>query len=349
MNLGTFIQNNLITDHTLVFHSFKFFFFCLLFPLPGTSHPFHTTYPSNPTMSLSNLGHMQQFPMPIMTSSAQLPYLYPPNPGSPKTVHPSRSHVHSNPSHLTSASSGPHVSDSISATADGNPMTTHMPTIWAPQTPPLFSLANMLSMAMSMAQSFIPPPNLPASMLPPLPSLPGFPPHFSHAMPPQPGYPMAYAPHYTLPVQADGIYPPYNPDAPNLNQDAVYGFAQRTHSTFTHAPGMPTHTDTHVQQMSSSVPQKGFQGSLPTHIQHHPTNYSLPQGYTEAFPRPSLSQASLSRSSSSGLSSSPRPSPESMVSPADCESAVGERITARIIVAHSCLHVAFLLQFSVRE
>ncbi|XP_026771512.3 serine/threonine-protein kinase WNK4 isoform X2 [Pangasianodon hypophthalmus] len=280
----------------------------------GTSRPFHTTYPSDPTMSLSNLGHIPQFPMPIMTTSAQLPYLYPPNPGSPKTAHPSRSHFPSNPSHFMSASSGPHVSDSTSPIADGNPMTSHMPTIWAPQTPPLFSLANMLSMAMSMAQSFIPPPNLPTPMVTPMPSLPGFPPHFSHALPPQAGYPMAYAPHYTLPVQAEGIYPPCNTDAQNLNRDAMYGFAQRTHSTFTHAPGMPTQTDSHVQQISSSVSQKAVQGSLPTHIQHHPTDYSLPHVYTEAFPRPSLDQTSLSRSSSSGLSSSPRPSPESMVS-----------------------------------
>lgn len=254
--------------------------------------------------------------MPIMTTSAQLPYLYPPNPGSPKNGHPSQSHMSSNPSQFTPASSGPHVTDSISSAADSNPMTSHMPTIWAPQTPPLFSLANMLSMAMSMAQSFIPPPNLPTP-------LPGFPPHFSHAMQSRPGYPMAYAPHYPLPVQAEGIYPPCNPDAQNLNREAVYGFhQQRTHSTFTHAPAMPTHAETQVQQMSSSVPQKEVLGSLPSHIQHHHTDYCLPQEYTEAFPRPSLDQSSLSRSSSSGLSSSARPSAESMVSHADCESLV---------------------------
>ncbi|XP_060795438.1 serine/threonine-protein kinase WNK4 isoform X2 [Neoarius graeffei] len=249
----------------------------------GTSRPFHTTYPSSPTMSLSNLGHMHQFPMSVMNTTAQLPYLYPPNPGSPKTAHPSQTHIPSNPSHLMSASPGPHVSDSTNPTADGNPMTSHMPTIWAPQTPPLFSLANMISMAMSMAQSFIPAPNLPTPMVPPMPSLPGFPPHINHAVPPQAGYPMAYPPPYTLPVQAGGIYPPCNPDAQNLNQDAV-------------------------------VPQKGVQGGFPTHIQQHSTDYSLPQGYTETVPRPSLDQSSLSRSSSSGLSSSPRPSPESMAS-----------------------------------
>lgn len=269
-------------------------------------------------MSLSNLGHMQQFPMPVMTTSAQLPYLYPPNPGSPKTAHPSQLPISSNPSQLTPASSGPHVSDSTSTNVEGIPMTSHMPTMWAPQTPPLFSLANMLSMAMSMAQSFIPPPNLPTPMVPPLSSLPGFP-HYSHTMPPQAGYPMAYAPHYTLPVQAEGIYPTCNPEPQNFNREAVYGFPQRTHSTFTHAPVMPTHTETHVQQISSSVPQKGVQGSLPAHIQHHPTDYSLPPGYTDAFPRPSLDQSSLSRSSSSGLSSSARPSPESMVSHASWE------------------------------
>ncbi|KAM9463063.1 serine/threonine-protein kinase WNK4 [Clarias gariepinus] len=274
----------------------------------GTSHPFHTTYPSDPTMSLSNLGHMQQFSMPIMPNSAQLPYMYPPNPGSPRTTHPLHSHMPSNPSHLTSSSSGSHVTDSIISTADGNPMTSHMPAIWPPQTPPLFSLANMLSMAMSMAQSF---------SLPPMSSIPGFPSHFNHAMPHQAGYPMPYPSHYTLPCQGEGIYPPCIPDAQNLNQDAVYGFAQRTHSPFTHAPGIPMqHVDAHVQQMSNIVQEKGVQGGLPAHIQQHtvPTDYTLPQGYTEAFPRASPHQSSLSRSSSSGLSSSPRPSPESMAS-----------------------------------
>lgn len=271
---------------------------------------------------------MHQFPVPIMTTSAQLPYFFPPNPGSPKAAHPSQSHITSNPPHITSASSGHRAPDSTSSTVDGNSMTAHMPAIWAAQTPPLFSFANMLSMAMSMAQSFIPTPNLPTPMVPPMPSLAGFPPHFSHAMPPQAGYPMAYAPHYTLPVQAEGIYPACNSNVLNMNQDAVYGFAQRTPSTF-------TNTDTHVQQMTSSVPQNEVQGSLPTHIQHHSVDYSLPQGYTDAFPTPSLDQTSLSRSSSSGLSSSPRPSPESMVSYVDCESALDVKITA-IIVAHLC-------------
>lgn len=324
-------KNNLINDYTLVFS--HFIFCCLLSLLLGTSCPFHTTYRSNPTMSLSNLGHLQQFQMPIMNTAAHLPYLYPPNPGSPKTAHPLQSHIPSNTSSLMSASSGPHVSDSTSPTVNSNPMSTHMPPIWAPQTPPLFSLANMLSMAMSMAQSFMPPPNLPTSMMPPLPSFAGFPPHFGHSVPPQAVHPMAYSPHYTLPVQAEGIYPSCNQDAQSLNQDAVYGFAQRTPSTFTHAAGMPMYTDPHVQQMSSSVQQKGVHGSVSAHIQHHPTDYSLPQAYTEAFPRPSIDQTSLSRSSSSGLSSSPRPSPESMVSQAACKSALGVRITARI-VAH---------------
>ncbi|XP_047673161.1 serine/threonine-protein kinase WNK4 [Tachysurus fulvidraco] len=280
---------------------------------PGTAHPFHTTYPSDHTMPLSNLGHMQQFPMSIMTTSAQLPYLYPPNPGSPKPLHPLQSHIPSYPSNLMSASSGNHVSDSTSSTADGSSMASHMPSIWASQTPPLFSLANMISMAMSMAQSFIPPPNLTSPMMPHMPSLPGYPPHFSHGMPPQAGYPMAYAPQYIFPGQAESIYPPCNPEAQNLNRDAAHGFAQRTPSTFTHVPGLPTHTEAHMQQMSS-VPQKGVQGFRVAHTQHYPMDYSLPQGYTEAFSRPSLQQSSLSRSSSSGLSSSPRPSPDSMAS-----------------------------------
>lgn len=326
-NLGT--EKNLKHDYSLVF-------IVVFFPFPGTSHPFHTTYPSDPTMSLSNLGHMQQFPMPIMPNSAQLPYMYPPNPGSPRTTHPLHSHMPSNPSHLTSSSSGPHVTDSIISTADGNPMTSHMPAIWPPQTPPLFSLANMLSMAMSMAQSF---------SLPPMPSIHGFPSHFNHAMPHQAGYPMPYPSHYTLPCQGEGIYPPCIPDAQNLNQDAVYGFAQRTHSPFTHAPGIPMqHVDAHVQQMSNIVQEKGVQGGLPAHIQQHtvPTDYTLPQGYTEAFPRASPHQSSLSRSSSSGLSSSPRPSPESMVSHVDWERGAGVKMSARIIVSHLCLHNASL-------
>ncbi|TSL75273.1 Serine/threonine-protein kinase WNK4 [Bagarius yarrelli] len=283
----------------------------------GTSRQFHASYPSNQTISPTNPGHVQQFPMPFITTSAQLPYLYPSNPGSPKSAHPSRSHIPNYPFPLMSASSSSYVTDSTSSNTDGNPMTSHLPTVWMPQTgPPLFSLANMLSMAMSMAQSFIPPSNLPTPMVPPMPTIPGFSPHFSHALPPQAGYPMAYAPQFVFPVQPEGIYPPCNPDAQNLNQDAVHGFDQRTHSTFPCAAAMPNHIDAHVQQMTSNVPQKGVQESLPDHIRHSTMNYSLPQGHTEAFPRPSLDQSGLSRFSSSQLSFSAETrdqSPESMV------------------------------------
>lgn len=68
--------------------------------------------------------------------------------------------------------------------------------MWPPHTQPLFSLANVISMAMSMAQSFIPPTGLPGQGMI---TYPGFHPQMSAPIPPQTGYPSVYPPHYQSP------------------------------------------------------------------------------------------------------------------------------------------------------
>ncbi|KAI4871583.1 hypothetical protein NFI96_033666 [Prochilodus magdalenae] len=292
---------------------------------PGTPRPFHGH-------STSMVTHLQQYPMPYVATSTHSPYQYPPHPGSPKAAHPSLSRLHSNPHYSFSsppsacASPSPLGSDILSPASDiGSPLNspalqTHTPTMWPPQTPPLFSLANMLSMAMSMAHSFIPAPGLPSPLVQPMPSLPGFPPQFTHPIPPQQGYPSMYAPQYMPHLQPEGLYHPVgfvgHPEAQNWD---VFGYAQKTHSTLqahmsTSASGIPSHTDAHVQQMYANVPQDMGQRSATAPTEHLSAEYSGPQGYTQAFPTPSLDQSGLSRSSSSGLSSSPRASPESTAS-----------------------------------
>ncbi|XP_036429215.1 serine/threonine-protein kinase WNK4 [Colossoma macropomum] len=300
---------------------------------PGTSRPFHghptSVYPSDPVTSLSKLAHLQQYPMPYAATSTHSPFQYSPLPGSPKPVHPPLSRLHSSSSYSFSsppsvcASPSPLGSDVLSPVSDiGSPLTSpalqnHTPTMWPPQTPPLFSLANVLSMAMSMAHSFIPAPSLPSPLVQSIPSIPGFPPQFAHQIPPQPGYPSIYAPQYAPHIQAEGPYPQVGLEAQNW--EAIYGYAQKAHSTLqahvsTSASGMPLHANAHVQQMFAAVPQEMGLRSPPVPTEHLPKEYSGPQGYEQAFPRPSLDQSGLSRSSSSGLSSSPRASPESTAS-----------------------------------
>ncbi|XP_066519799.1 serine/threonine-protein kinase WNK4 [Hoplias malabaricus] len=283
----------------------------------GTSHPFPThptsVYPSESVAPLSKLAHLQQYP--YAGSCTPTHFQYPPHSGSPKHTHPPLSRLHSSNSYSMSSLSSP-PSDIISPGSDINSplpspaLQSHTPTLWPPQTPPLFSLANVISMAMSMAHSF----SLPSPLVQPMPSIPGFPPHFTHPIPPPNGYPPMYAPQFAPPMRADGSYPHVGlmtyPEAQNW--EAIYGFTQKPPSTLRpNMSTMSTHADAHMQQMYT---QEMGQGSPTVPIHHVPNEYSGPQGCTQAFPRDTLGQASLSRSSSSGLSSSPRASPESTVS-----------------------------------
>uniref|UniRef100_A0A3B3QSZ2 non-specific serine/threonine protein kinase n=1 Tax=Paramormyrops kingsleyae TaxID=1676925 RepID=A0A3B3QSZ2_9TELE len=134
---------------------------------------------STPDLGLSHpaLAHLQQYPGSPYVTTSRFPFPYPVTPGAPKSplAHQPVTRTSSSPSFSSSSVGG-----------DGAPLPplTPHPGVWQAQNQPLISLANMLSMAMSMAH-FMPPPPYPPQM----------PPHVA----PQATYP-AFSPHYqTMP------------------------------------------------------------------------------------------------------------------------------------------------------
>ncbi|XP_061079931.1 serine/threonine-protein kinase WNK4 [Conger conger] len=157
---------------------------------PLRSQSFHTTsgsgasyqpsssqYPQTPAPdpALGPMPHPAQYTTPSYLQGRQFPFPYPARaPGTPNISSPSLS-----PSPSPSSSSGSlHQTEGSSPGAEGSPLQQQHPGMWPPaHTQPMFSLANVLSLAMSVAQSFMPPTSMagPSHPLPQgLPALAGF-------------------------------------------------------------------------------------------------------------------------------------------------------------------------------
>nr|XP_040032452.1 serine/threonine-protein kinase WNK4 isoform X1 [Gasterosteus aculeatus aculeatus] len=162
---------------------------------PGSPQPYHHHH-HHPA---SLLPHHQHYHLPFMGHS-NFPFQYPATPGPPTPgIHPLLTRVASNPtfSTLPSPATSPLSETQSSGGSDGvsvSPSTPQHPNMWPSHTQPLFSLANVISMAMSMAQSFIPPTNMPAAQG--MPSYPGYHHQLPAHMGPQSGYPSIYPQHY---------------------------------------------------------------------------------------------------------------------------------------------------------
>ncbi|XP_028264162.1 serine/threonine-protein kinase WNK4 isoform X2 [Parambassis ranga] len=185
--------------------------------LPGSPLHYQQHHPA------SLLPHHQHYHMPFI-GHTHFPFPYPGSPGSPKpaAMHPPLTRVASNPTFpsVPSPAPGSPIPPSDTPSPGSNesvaPPPPQHPNMWPPHTQPLFSLANVISMAMSMAQSFIPPTSQG------MPSFPGFHPQLSSPMAPQPGYPPMYSQHY----QSAPAEVPYSA------QSTVY-----------HSPGHAPHMD----------------------------------------------------------------------------------------------------------
>ncbi|XP_069373251.1 serine/threonine-protein kinase WNK4 isoform X2 [Paralichthys olivaceus] len=280
--------------------------------LPGS--PLHYQNHPNPA---SLLPHHQHYHFPFM-GHTHFPFPYPGSPGSPKpaALHPPLTRVASNPtfSSIPSPASGspspqretpsPGSNESINM----SPPTPQHHNMWPPHTQPLFSLANVISMAMSMAQSFIPPASLPAQGIP---SFPGYHPQLPTHMTPQSGYPSVYQQQYQTPVEAQ--YPPeqshvyHSPEKTQM--DGAAFFNQNIHPGWLHSVSPPSMASTPpptpqelLQQVGlSSPPSLTQEDSLHSYVTQYPA-----QGPAQAKPKPQLSS-----SDSSSSSPSPPESPES--------------------------------------
>ncbi|KAM6951524.1 serine/threonine-protein kinase WNK4 [Aplochiton taeniatus] len=283
---------------------------------PGS--PLHYQQHHHPA---SMLPHHQHYHLPYKGHS-HFPFPYPVAPGSANSVgvHPPLTRVASSPTfHSLPPSPAPGSPSSQTTETnlggrDPNPMSPpghQHPGMWPPHTQQLFSLANVISMAMSMAHTFIP-----VNSLNPqgIPSLGGYHPHLPSHMTPQQGYPSMYTPHYqTAPVEIP--YPPggmpvptsiyhQGSDTPPQVQSDVSVYPPSDHNTWSNLTQFPPTKSVTPPPMPLATPQQT--GS--------PRSTSLAQDSLHSSYSVQDPLESDSLSSSSSPSPSPPESPESTMS-----------------------------------
>lgn len=198
-----------------------------------------------------------------------------------------------------------------------SPPTNQHPSLWSPDSQPLFSLANVISMAMSMAQSFIPPASLPTQGMP---SFPGFHPHLPSHMAPQSGYHSVYPQQYQT-TPAEVPYPtPGIPAQKNIyhSPDSTIidgsGFPQSKPPGWSQAAS-PLSMPSTPPQAPQELPQPVRPTSL-DNLTQEDTLHSYVTPFSAQVPTQVTSRSEISSSnSSSDLSSSPPETPENTVSP----------------------------------
>ncbi|XP_032357885.1 serine/threonine-protein kinase WNK4 isoform X1 [Etheostoma spectabile] len=285
---------------------------------PGSPLPFQHHH--NPA---SLLPHHQHYYLSFMGHSP-FPFPYPGSSGSPEPgIHPPLTRVASNPSFPTVSSPAPGSPIVQNETPspcsnDGaavSPPAPQHPNMWPSHTQPLFSLANVISMAMSMAQSFIPPAGMPTQGMP---SYPGYHPQLPTHMAPQSGYPSIYPQRYqTSAVEvpyptAQSIY--YSPDTLLMEEG---GFPQSSYPSWMHPVSPPSMPSTPPLVPQEPLQQVGL--SSPPSYHHSLTQedslHNYVASYSAQVPVQAEPKSEVSSSNSmSDLSSSPSESPGSTLS-----------------------------------
>ncbi|XP_057682016.1 serine/threonine-protein kinase WNK4 isoform X1 [Corythoichthys intestinalis] len=180
--------------------------------LPGRplvrSQSFHNA-PGSPLAYHHTASLLPHYHVPYM---GNFPFHYATRPVSPKLgaasvggLHPPLTRVSSSPTFGSVPSPVPPGSPNLlkdSESPPGPPPTPQHPGMWPPHSQPLFSLANVISMAMSMAQSFIPPTQQG------MPSYGGFHPHTAYPYPPQYQTPTLEVPYPANVCPSSGTTPP---------------------------------------------------------------------------------------------------------------------------------------------
>ncbi|MBN3296513.1 WNK4 kinase, partial [Amia calva] len=188
---------------------------------PVRSQSFHQT-PESPQLyhhayqtggiphpaSHTQMPHMHHYPSPPFMPSSNFPFY----PNSPKhtMAHPlsannlqSFSSSPGSPSPHNPLQPGPH-GDAQSSASDGSPLSPPTPQqqhpgLWPAHSQPLFSLANVLSLAMSVAHSFMPNPSSLPQGLAPMGS-------YHHQLGPQSGYHPGFAPQPQTHLPSEPLY-----------------------------------------------------------------------------------------------------------------------------------------------
>ncbi|XP_062330369.1 serine/threonine-protein kinase WNK4 [Osmerus eperlanus] len=276
-------------------------------------HPSVSVNASDPRMAKPP--HAQHYHhLPSYMGHTHFPFPYPVNPASPKPAgtHPPLTRVASTPIFPSvpspaPGSPNPYTDPPCPGNGEGHPLSppaNQHPGMWPHHTQPLFSLANVISMAMSMAHSFIPANSLASQGMA---SMAGFHPQL---VPPG-GYPSIYSPQYQ-PV--DGSYSPegmpgqhslyHSPDSPPQMQRDGAGSGYHHSWPHQHASNMPL-------PVMTSTPPRSHQTTTQQTGSFRPP--SLPQERSHGYPSQAC-ERSYSSSPSSELSPSPPDTPESTLS-----------------------------------
>ncbi|XP_053703361.1 serine/threonine-protein kinase WNK4 isoform X1 [Synchiropus splendidus] len=258
--------------------------------------PHHYQHHHHPA---SLLPHHQHYHSPHMGNS-HFPFPYPGSPSSPKPigVHSPLTRVASNPTFPSAPSpapGSPGVHHESPGSSEGMAMPQH-PNMWPPHTQPLFSLANVISMAMSMAQSFIPPPSLPSQGLP---SYPGF--HSPSGYPYQQHYqpPPANVTYSTPNFQPQNVY--QSPETPpQILAPEFHAHEAHTWASATPPPLMTSTPPPTSPQRSSGSPSLSCEAPFSAQIPAQPSETSSLTSLSDLSPlSPDSPQSTLSFSAPS--------------------------------------------------
>ncbi|XP_062298718.1 serine/threonine-protein kinase WNK4 [Scomber scombrus] len=288
---------------------------------PGS--PLHYQQHHHPA---SLLPHHQHYHLPYM-GNTHFPFPYPGSSGSPKPagIHAPLTRVASNPSFPSISSPAPGSPSPLSETVNPgsnesitmSPPANQHPNMWSPDTQPLFSLANVISMAMSMAQSFIPPVNLSTQGMP---SFPGYHPHLPAHMAQQSGYHSVYPQQYQT-TPAEVPYPTPGIQALNNIYHSPENTLQMDGSGF-HQSKPPSWSQAVSPLSLPSTPPRAHQEPLQQVGSSSLTNFTQEESlhsYVTSFSaqvpaQPTYTSEISSSNSSSDLSSSPPETPENTLS-----------------------------------
>ncbi|KAJ8345468.1 hypothetical protein SKAU_G00296610 [Synaphobranchus kaupii] len=205
---------------------------------PQTYQPLSSQYPlaSPPEPPPGQMSHPSHYPIttPAYLQSRQFPFPYTlPRISSPHGFSSTSPSLSPSPS---SSSGSLHQGEGPSPGGEATPMSPpgqQHPGMWPAHTQPMFSLANVLSLAMSVAHSFLPPSSMPGTLPQGVSPLAGFHPQLGHSNM-GPAQQTGYAPMFGQAVpQAGGIPGPY----PDLYPYSGHAGAQQALAT----PPAPSH------------------------------------------------------------------------------------------------------------
>lgn len=266
------------------------------------------------------MAHLPQYQTTPYMAATSFPFTYAATPTSanPALSHPPLSRTPSNSSFSSPTFGSPgHQGEALSPGSECGPLSPppQHPGMWPPQSQPLFSLANVLSMAMSMAHSFIPATTLASPMTPSMPpALAGFHSPMPHHVLPQHSYP--FGPNYQVAPGESSYHQGAMAGQPDIYQRAESHSTAQERGFAPMYSGIPAIPHTNTAPIRN--PEPTFPVESPSQYVHVDTGSPCSQPSPQIYGIPAFTDQFQDRpksaSSPSASSTSPPDSPQSTVS-----------------------------------